>query len=50
MKKKGKTSPTPTIGKKKGNRVVSTRKNTNASTRNAGRQRSGNNGPQQGSH
>jgi hypothetical protein len=50
MKKKGKTAATATTGRKKGNRVVSHRKNTNASTRGESRQRSGNNGPQQGSH
>jgi hypothetical protein len=50
MKKKPKKSATKTIDRKSGDMVVSRRKNTNASTRTEGRQRSGNNGPQQGSH
>lgn len=48
--KKPHKSTTKTIGAKKENRVVSTRKNTSKDTRTEGRQRSGNNGPQQGSH
>jgi hypothetical protein len=51
MKKNAKT-PTKTIGdnKSKGNTVKSSRKNTSGDTRNADRQRSGNNDPQNGSH
>lgn len=48
--KKVKT-PTPTTDKKKMTAAPkSQRKNSNASTREGSRQRSGNNGPQQGSH
>jgi len=50
MKKKGK-SATGATGRKKGHStVVSHRKNTNASTRHAARQRGDNNGGRQGSH
>jgi len=48
---KAKKSATKTIGSRKsGKEVVSHRKNTTATTRSEGRQRSGNNGPEQGSH
>jgi hypothetical protein len=50
---KVKKSPTKTIKDRKGNgdsKLVSHRKNTSGSTRNADRQRSGNNDPQPGSH
>ena len=48
---KAKKTTTKTISSRKtGKEVISHRKNTTPSTRTEGRQRSGNNGSQQGSH
>jgi hypothetical protein len=50
MKKKSPTVTTDSKVNKDKKTVKSSRKNTNRSTREEGRQRPGNNGPQQGSH
>jgi hypothetical protein len=50
MKKKTSTVTSESKENKNKKQVKSTRKNTSASTRQEGRQRSGNNDPQHGSH
>jgi hypothetical protein len=50
MKKKSETVTSSSPENRKKKQVKSQRKNSTSSTRTEGRQRSGNNGPQQGSH